>query len=238
MKRYPGVVTGTVKSLDDPQGQGRIEVHFPWLSETQRSAWAPVAVPLAGKDRGQFFMPEIDDEVLVAFEHGDFDHPFIIGFLWNGVDTPPETTNKNRVIKTPGGHTIRFEDTDGAKKVIIRSNAGHTVLLDDNQHEVKVSGEGGSNEITIQTTTGVVTVKATTQVSVQAPQIEFTQGAVHPLVFGDQLLTYLNQLVALFNAHLHVGQLAAGILPVTPMTPVAPFPPATPALISTQVRTG
>ena len=56
-----------------------------------RSAWAPVAAPLAGKKRGAFFMPELGDEVLVAFEHGDFDHPFIIGFLWNGVDTPPET---------------------------------------------------------------------------------------------------------------------------------------------------
>lgn len=238
MSRYVGVVTGIVKSVDDPQGMGRIEVQFPWLSDTQRSAWAPVAVPLAGRNRGQYFMPEIEDEVLVAFEHGDFDHPFIIGFLWNGVDTPPETTNQNRVIKTPGGHTIRFEDADGAKKIIIRSNAGHTVLLDDEQHEVKVSGEQGANEFTIHTTTGVITIKAAAQISVQAPQIEFTQGAAHPLVFGDQLLAYLNQLVMLFNSHLHVGQLAAGILPVTPMTPAVPFPPATPTLISTRVRTG
>ena len=86
MRRFPGVVTGIVKSLDDPEKQGRIELHFPWLADGPRSSWAPVASPLAGKERGQFFMPEIDDEVLVAFEHGDFAHPFILGFLWNGVE--------------------------------------------------------------------------------------------------------------------------------------------------------
>ena len=88
MKQYAGVVTGIVKSLQDPDGQGRIELQFPWLSESVRSSWAPVAAPMAGKERGAFFMPEEGDEVLVAFEHGNFDHPFIIGFLWNGVDAP------------------------------------------------------------------------------------------------------------------------------------------------------
>lgn len=131
MIRFPGVVTGIVKSLDDPQGQGRIQVLFPWLSDTQRSAWAPVAAPMAGPSRGQFFMPEIDDEVLVAFEHGSFEHPFILGFLWNGVDKPPETTNQNRIIKTPGGHELRFEDKDGEQKVIVKSNGGHQITLDD-----------------------------------------------------------------------------------------------------------
>ena len=95
--------------------QGRIQLQFPWLSEVHRSAWAPVAAPMAGKKRGAFFMPELDDEVLVAFEHGDFDHPFIIGFLWNGVDTPPETNQKNRVIKTPGGHTCASRTATGKK---------------------------------------------------------------------------------------------------------------------------
>src|SRR4051812_41670159 len=99
MKRYPGVVTGIVKSLNDPEGQGRIQLHFPWLSDSQVSSWPPVAASLAGKDRGQFYMPEIDDEVLVAFEHGDFDHPFVLGFLWNGVDVPPTSDPHRRLIR-------------------------------------------------------------------------------------------------------------------------------------------
>jgi uncharacterized protein involved in type VI secretion and phage assembly len=145
MKHYPGVVTAIVKNLDDPAGQGRIEVQFPWLSDSLRSSWAPVAAPLAGKQRGVFFMPEIGDEVLVAFEHGSFDHPFIVGYLWNGVDTPPETELKNRVIKTPGGHTLRFEDGDGGKKVILKSSNGHQIILDDAGTTVVVQLKGGGS---------------------------------------------------------------------------------------------
>ena len=131
MRRLPGVVIGIVKDLADPMGEGRIQVDFPWLSGEQRSGWAPVASPLAGSQRGMFFMPEPEEEVLVAFEHGDVDHPFIVGLLWNGRDRPPETNPKNRVILTPGGHTLRFEDQDGAKKIVLRSSGGHELVLDD-----------------------------------------------------------------------------------------------------------
>ncbi len=103
MKKMSGVVIGIVKSLDDPERLGKIELQFPWLSEVHRSAWAPVAAPMAGKKRGVFYMPELGDEVLVAFEHGDFDHPFIIGYLWNGVDTPPETS-VGRYSRGPDNH--------------------------------------------------------------------------------------------------------------------------------------
>lgn len=131
MRRIYGVVTGIVKSLDDRKGRGRLQLEFPWLSGEQRSAWASVAVPLSGKDRGMYFMPEENDEVLVAFDQGHFEHPYVVGFLWNGVDKPPESSNKNRVIKTPGGHTLRFEDADGGKKVVLRSSGGLEVMLDD-----------------------------------------------------------------------------------------------------------
>jgi uncharacterized protein involved in type VI secretion and phage assembly len=130
VKTHPGVVVGIVKSFEDPESEGRIQLQFPWLSDTQRSYWAPVAAFHAGKGRGAFFMPELGDEVLVAFEHGDFDHPFVVGFLWNGVDRPPESDTKNRIILTPGGHTLRFEDGNN-KKIILKSNGGHQVVLDD-----------------------------------------------------------------------------------------------------------
>jgi uncharacterized protein involved in type VI secretion and phage assembly len=131
MRRNAGVVIGIVKSLDDPDGEGRIELEFPWLPDGPHSAWAPIAVPLSGGQRGMFFMPEPGDEALVAFEQGDFNHPFIVGFLWNGVDRPPESDPKNRIILTPGGHTLRFEDGDNAKKIVIKSSSGHEIILDD-----------------------------------------------------------------------------------------------------------
>jgi uncharacterized protein involved in type VI secretion and phage assembly len=239
------VVTGIVKSLEDPEGQGRIELQFPWLSEAQRSAWAPVASPLAGKQRGLFFMPELEDEVLVAFEHGDFAHPYILGFLWNGVDKPPEGTNQNRVILTPGGHTLRFEDRAGERKIIIQSAGGSKVELNDQDHSVTVSGEGGANKVTIQTLSGTVTIQAAAQIAVQAPSIAVTaplvtlgSAAAHPMVFGDQLLAYLGQLAAAVQAHMHPGE-TVGVTPVTPAAPPpGTIPMPTPALVSTQVRTG
>jgi phage baseplate assembly protein V len=156
MKKYPGVVTGIVKKIDQ---QGRIQLQFPWLSETQLSAWAPVAAPMAGKERGAFFMPEVDDEVLVAFEQGDFDHPFIIGFLWNGADPPPETTNKNRIIKTPGGHQLRFEDKDGAKKIIVKSAGEHQIEIDDTEQTITLKTKSGSQSVVLDDANKSITLK-------------------------------------------------------------------------------
>jgi uncharacterized protein involved in type VI secretion and phage assembly len=228
VRTIPGVVQGLVTNLDDPQGLGRIQVEFPWLDPEYRSNWAPIATPLTGGQRGQFFMPEIGDEVLAAFEHGDFDHPFVIGFLWNGVDKPPETELKNRVILTPGGHTLRFEDKDGAKKVVLKSNDGHQVTLDDNGHEITVSDSDGKNRIVIQITAGNIKIEAASNVTIEAPLINLVNGSVEPLVFGIQLLTYLNQLVVLFNSHTHPFF----------ATPAPIFTPALPALISKKVFTG
>ena len=136
-----GVVVALVTSVHDPEDLGRVELKFPWLSDSQKSPLARVAAPLAGKKRGLYYMPEVDDEVLVAFEHGDFSHPYIIGYLWNGVDKPPETETENRVIVTPGGHTLRFEDKAGARRVVLKSSAGHSVTLDDappvHHHQVR-----------------------------------------------------------------------------------------------------
>jgi len=142
MKRIPGVVVGIVKGLKDDSGQGRILLEFPHLPGGPKSAMAPVATPLAGKDRGFYYMPEIDDEALVSFEQGNVNFPRIVGYMWNGADKPPESEPKNRIFLSPGGNTLRFEDKDNAKKVILQSSSGHQVVLDDSS---------SANCITIQT---------------------------------------------------------------------------------------
>ncbi len=81
--RINGVVIGIVTNNNDPQGMGRVRVRFPWRGDDDESYWARVATMMAGKDRGTFFLPEVDDEVLVAFDHGDINHPYVIGALWN-----------------------------------------------------------------------------------------------------------------------------------------------------------
>ena len=87
-------------------------------------------------------MPEEGDEVLVAFNQDNIEHPFIIGFLWNGQDKPPETDNKIRTLVTPGGHSLRFEDADGSKKVIVKSSSNMTITLDDSGSSITLQGGG------------------------------------------------------------------------------------------------
>src|SRR4029079_14268365 len=102
MSHRKGVVTAFVHAVD-PQ-QGRIKVEYRGIEDQLLSAWAPIAAPLGGSKRGQLFMPEVGDEALVAFADGQFEHPFVIGFLWNGAQQSPERDAFNRVIVTPGGH--------------------------------------------------------------------------------------------------------------------------------------
>jgi uncharacterized protein involved in type VI secretion and phage assembly len=153
MKKINGVVIGIVKSLDDPERQGKIELQFPWLSEVHRSAWAPVAVPMAGKKRGVFYMPELGDEVLVAFEHGDFDHPFIVGYLWNGVDTPPTTDPHRRLMHSVNGHEIEMYDPP-----ISAGDKGYIRFKD-------------AHGNTIQLANGRISITSVSFIEINAPQV-------------------------------------------------------------------
>jgi uncharacterized protein involved in type VI secretion and phage assembly len=143
--RFFGVTVGIVTDNHDPEKLGRVRVRFPWLSETDASHWARVAAPMAGKGRGVFMLPEVEDEVLVAFEHGRPESAYILGGLWNGKDAPPadnaDGKNNLRVIRSRAGHEIVLDDTDGAEKVIVRDG-------------------GGKDSVTIDMKAGTVTVKA------------------------------------------------------------------------------
>jgi phage baseplate assembly protein V len=158
-RRMYGVSTGLVQEIDE--AGARLRVRLPWLGEEIDSAWAPIATPHTGSDRGMYFLPEVGDEVLVAFEHGDFDHPFVLGYLWNGVDQPPESDRNLRVIVTPGGHTLRFEDTDGAKKIRLETAGGRRITLDDTAPG-KIHIESGGHEVLLDDTAGAGKIEATT----------------------------------------------------------------------------
>src|SRR5262245_56550673 len=103
-----GLVVGIVTNNQDPDKLGRIKVKFPWLTDTDESCWARIGMLMAGKGRGSFFLPEVDDEVILAFEHGDVRFPYVIGALWNGKDTPrydnADGKNNLRVFTSRSGH--------------------------------------------------------------------------------------------------------------------------------------
>ncbi len=110
--RMQGIVIGKVTAVKDPQNQGRIMVQFPWLDDTLESTWASMVSPFAGGDRGMFFMPEVGDEVVLGFEHGDFTHAYVLGAMWNGVAGSPSPDPRQRMIRSKNGHTIRFVELD------------------------------------------------------------------------------------------------------------------------------
>lgn len=129
-----GAVVGVVTSVDDPDGLGRVKVSYPWLQDDAESPWARLVSFMAGNERGGVFRPEVDDEVLVVFEHGDMRRPYVIGALWNGQDAMPEergadADNDLRLIKSRSGHTIVFDDTDGNEVLTINDKHGNTVEL-------------------------------------------------------------------------------------------------------------
>jgi uncharacterized protein involved in type VI secretion and phage assembly len=157
----PGVAIGVVTNINDPDKLGRVRVTFPWLDEQHESNWARVATPGAGKGRGFFAMPEVDDEVLVAFEHGDLNRPYVVGGLWNGKDKPPAEAVKGgkvaiRTLTTRAGHHISLHDDDGAGQVEIKT-ASHTIHLEDKGSgkititsggDLEISAKGGKLAIT------------------------------------------------------------------------------------------
>lgn len=144
--RISGVTVAVVTNNQDPDKLGRVKVRFPWLSDEDESQWARVAAPMAGKDRGVFFLPEVDDEVLVTFEHGDIRFPYVIGALWNGKDTPPadnaDGKNNIRVIKSRSGHLIRLNDEDGKETIeIIDKSEKNSIVIDTSKNTITMTSD-------------------------------------------------------------------------------------------------
>lgn len=144
--RFYGVTIGKVTNNKDEEGLGRVKVEFPRISDTDESYWARVLTPMAGKERGIYFLPEVDDEVLVAFDQGDINYPYILGGLWNGKDKPPATNedgqNNQRLIKSRSGHQIILDDTKDAEKIIIRDSTGkNEIEIDSKKNSMTVKVE-------------------------------------------------------------------------------------------------
>lgn len=167
MGKIQGVVTGQVLSMDDPDQQGRVQVGLPYLGGQNQSYWAPVATLMAGGGRGSWFMPEVGDEVLVAFNQDDVAHPYIVGFLWNGQDTPPSTDRHLRTIRSVNGHQLQLYDppVQGGDPGYIRIQFAR--------------GDGSVNVIEINNTS--INISSDSAISIQAPTVTINQ---RPVAWG------------------------------------------------------
>jgi uncharacterized protein involved in type VI secretion and phage assembly len=133
-ERVTGILIGTVKAIDDPMGEGTVRVEYGWMGGNNVQRPAPIATLMAGADRGMWFMPEVGDEVVVAFDRGDINQPYIIGFLWNGQQKPPTKDPKLRKIRTLNGHQIEFMDATPEK-----GDEGYLSIKDAHGNEIKMS---------------------------------------------------------------------------------------------------
>ncbi|MCC2959353.1 phage baseplate assembly protein V [Massilia sp. IC2-278] len=161
--RYYGVVIGIVTSnRGGPQGMHCVRVQFPWLGSDDESHWARVASPMAGPGRGAYFLPEVGDEVLVAFEHGCVEHPYVIGALWNGRDASPENNddgeNNYRSLTSRSGHVIRLCDRAGQETIEIVDKTGNNRMVfsaADNKIVIEAQGD-----IELVSQTGKLSIRA------------------------------------------------------------------------------
>src|SRR3954471_23826007 len=137
--------------VDNKDGDGnpgyRVKIKFPWLNDQETSFWARIAVPMAGPERGTYVLPEIDDQLLVVFEHGDVDRPIVIGALWSKKQEPVEVNdsakNNTKLIKSRCGHRIIFDDKQGSEKItIVDSTKKNKIVLDSVNKLVKIECDG------------------------------------------------------------------------------------------------
>jgi len=219
--RFYGKYRGVVTNVDDPENMGRIQANVPEILGDEVSPWALPCAPYSGDGLGGYAVPPVGAGVWIEFEAGDPSRPIWTGCWWG----------RNQLPKNEQGTDV----TPPIK--IFRTESGTLLSFDDNSQVISLSDENGDNILTIEVTAGKITVKGKTKAIVEAPRIELVENATHPVVFGDELMTYLSQLVSLYQAHTHPGETVIGI-PVTPAPPVPPFQMPTPSLISQKVKAG
>jgi uncharacterized protein involved in type VI secretion and phage assembly len=209
-----GVVPAVVTNNKDPEGWGRVKVEIPWLIEGE-TGWAQVTTLMSGSQRGSFFLPEVGDNVLVAFEHGDINSPYVIGSLWNGRDKPPETNsdgkNNIRKFKSRSGHEFVFDDTDQKEKVEIKTNAGHKIVMDDTagNEKIEIKDKAG-NEIVVKSRDNSITIKCSGKAAITAQEeVVIDSGAIKLGKSAEKTLVN-DSFIDLFNNHSHPNH---GLIP-------------------------
>lgn len=176
---YPAIVT----DIKDPAGQGRAKIKLPWSPDTDGGSyelWARLATLMGGRNRGSWFVPDPNDEVLVVFEGGDPRRPYVIGGLWNGRDTPPESmdaagNNYRKVLRSRNGVKVTLDDSDGRESMVLETPAGQKVTLKDGPGTVEVVDSNGNS---VKLDPSGITVTAAAKVTISASTVEISAGIV------------------------------------------------------------
>lgn len=174
-RRWYGVYPALVTDNKDPEAQGRLRILF-----EGQEYWARLATLMAGNNRGSWFIPDVNDEVLIAFEGGDPRRPFVIGALWNGSDRPPESmdgpgSNNRKVLRSRNGVKITLDDQDGQEQFIMETPGEQKITLKDGPGSIVIEDSNGSS-IKLESTG--LTVTAPGKLTINASIIEVGAGMV------------------------------------------------------------
>jgi uncharacterized protein involved in type VI secretion and phage assembly len=182
--RFYGAYPALVQDVRDPDNQGKVKVSLPWSPDPGGSsyqAWARVATMMAGNDQGSWFIPDTNVEVLVIFLGGDPRHPCVIGALWNGRDSPPQSmdaagNNNIKTIRSRNGVAVTLDDTVGAEALTLETPGGQKIVLQDGPGSILIQDSNGNS---IQLGTSGITIQTNSQVSVSASQAQVTATMVN-----------------------------------------------------------
>jgi len=160
-----------------------VKIALPWSPDTagaRYETWARLATFMAGNNRGSWFIPDVDDEVLIVFEGGDPRRPYVIGSLWNGKDKPPESMdgagkNFKKVLRSRNGVKLTMDDTDGREQFILETPGGQKLTLKDGPGAVEIVDSNGNS---IKLETSGITITAAAKVTINASQVAVSAGMV------------------------------------------------------------
>lgn len=187
--RWYGVYPAQVRDIKDPDGKGRVKVALPWSPDTSEQggyeAWARVAAVGGGKQRGAWWIPDVDDEVLVSFEGGDPRRPYVLGGLWNGSDAPPESMdsagkNPLKVLRSRNGVKVTLDDEDGQEQLILETPGGRKLTMRDGPGSIEIT-DGQGNTIKMEAsgvtiTANKLTINAGSKMDVTAGMVNVNAG--------------------------------------------------------------
>lgn len=176
---FYGVYPALVTDIRDPENQGRVQISLPSV-QSGYSAWARLATFMGGSNRGSWFIPDVNDEVLVSFEAGDPRRPYVIGSLWNGADLPPVSmdgngANNRKVLRSRNGVQLTLDDTDGQERMILETPGGQKVTLQDGPGAIIIEDSNGNS---VKLESSGVTVTASSKVIINADSVEVSAGTV------------------------------------------------------------
>ena len=178
-----GVYPALVADINDPDGQGRVKITLPWSPDSgadRYEAWARLSTLMAGNKKGSWFVPDVNDEVLVAFESGDARRPYVIGALWTGRDEAPGSmdgagNNDKKILRSRNGVTITLDDKDGQEQLTLETPGGQKLTMKDGPGTIELRDANGN---TVKLESSGITITASARVQINASQVSISSGMI------------------------------------------------------------